>query len=698
MSFWLLVLSSLTLTTQAEETVVLDAISVRGNKEGKRLDESVESIAVLKEPFLNAPSRENSIEVLNAVPNVQVNKNGESFSIRGINNTGVTGFQKDNLASILIDDVFQSDLALRAGSFDLWDTDSIEVLRGPQSTNQGVNSLAGSVLLFHRKPVFENEGMAKIGGANYGGREFGLVSNHRLFGEKTGVRLLYNREQSSGYSKNATTGNKEAGREEHDKASVDALHEFSNGGKLRAFWKYHRNETGSSYVQSVDPFRYELFEDVNQVNKVDNHQVSTQYSHPFGANSSLETTLAYSTARERNTSDADNGPSNRAGTRKEHHDDDFVSVESRFVTQTERVKNAVGVHTHFYRLTDDYDFNLLYPVGTSSTPVALDQIVKRYRTTFSIFDTIQYQFNEMHSIQAGGRLEYVKNKYGTSVSARRTQNLGASTNSSVDAYLNRVSGSYSGANSNFLFLPKLGYTWSLDDHHIGLTYTRAYRTGGVAINRSRAQAIEYEPEFTNNYELSHKWANRDLSFHTNFFYTDWRKQQVQVQLTNDFYDTQVANASRSRVYGGEFETEWKLNPVHSFSYGVGYTQTKFEEFVSGTTNYRGKQFPFAANWTSRFTYSVRPLENFTYTTLLRGVGRSYTNAENTRTAPSQLYLDLAAQYGWNDWLFEAYSNNVLNRQYLVFNGAPTSTTSPYQANLHQTNAPREIGVRVTYLW
>ena len=45
--------------------------------------------------------------------NVQVNRDnkGDTFSIRGIKNTGVAGYQKDNLASIMVDDVFQTDLA-----------------------------------------------------------------------------------------------------------------------------------------------------------------------------------------------------------------------------------------------------------------------------------------------------------------------------------------------------------------------------------------------------------------------------------------------------------------------------------------------------------------------------------------------------------------------------------------------------------
>lgn len=98
--------------------------------------------------------------MLNGLGNVQTqsDKNGDTFSIRGVSDMGVTGYQKDNLSSIIADDIFQTPLAIRAGSFENWDLEQIELYRGPQSTTQGVNSLAGSILLYHTTPTNANEG------------------------------------------------------------------------------------------------------------------------------------------------------------------------------------------------------------------------------------------------------------------------------------------------------------------------------------------------------------------------------------------------------------------------------------------------------------------------------------------------------------------------------------------------------------
>src|SRR5690606_30926068 len=124
----------------------INVTEVRGNKDDKSFAKSNDSISILKPKNLNRGDLQNSIQLLNGFANVQTqsDRGGETFSIRGISDMGVTGVQKDNLASILVDDVFQSTLAVRAGAFENWDLESVEIHRGSQSTTQGVNSLAGN--------------------------------------------------------------------------------------------------------------------------------------------------------------------------------------------------------------------------------------------------------------------------------------------------------------------------------------------------------------------------------------------------------------------------------------------------------------------------------------------------------------------------------------------------------------------------
>lgn len=62
------------------------------------------------------------------------------------------------LSSIYVDGVALTPQSARRGPTRAWDLATIDVLRGPQSTLRGKNSLAGAVIIETKDPVFEHEG------------------------------------------------------------------------------------------------------------------------------------------------------------------------------------------------------------------------------------------------------------------------------------------------------------------------------------------------------------------------------------------------------------------------------------------------------------------------------------------------------------------------------------------------------------
>ncbi len=694
-----LALSFFAAASHANQVITLETIKVSGTKEEKNYFENPESISILQENELPGTGRENNLQILNAVPNVEVNKNGESFSIRGINNTGVTGFQKDNLSSIVIDDLFQTDLAIQSGSFDLWDMERVEILRGAQSTSQGVNSLAGTVLLNHYRPRFVNEGGAKLGLGTFWHREAGVFANQVLIPSKLSLRGSYGKEINNGYITNVTTNNDHWGRWNKDRARLGLLVSLSEKDSITLDGKFNRNDQGGTYTQGADAFKYEVAENQDFKTTTKGFQFGSTYSRILNDQLKNSLLVGYSRSDQDSSSDADGTTQNTAGLRLETHDDHYASAENRLNFKNENLSNLLGLHAHDFNLSDFYDFNLLFPLAaTISTPVAVKQGVDRTRRTLALFDSFTYRLVGPHSIVGGARAEYVHSRYGTSVSGQRTRDLGAATNTAVDTYISQISGSYEGSRSNLVVLPKLGYTFATDRHFAGLIYTRGYRTAGVSINRRRASAVEYDPEFTNNYEASYKYLGDAIQISSNLFYIDWRDQQVQVQLSNDFYDSQVQNAAKSQVYGAELEGKVTLGSKHFSSLGVGYADTKFNEFTTRSGSYEGKQFPFASKWTGRISHEYKLTDSLSFLAVLRYLSDSYSNAENTRKSERQFYLNLSTKYSMREWFVEGYVNNALNGQYRIFDGTPTNPASPYQASYHQTSLPREFGVRVSYYW
>ncbi len=687
------------------ESYEIDSIVIKGSKEKKKYKETTSSITIVKDDTFKEGIKDTSISVLNGQANVQVNRDskGETFTIRGIKNTGVTGYQRDNLASIIVDDIFQTDLAIKAGSFDLWDMGSIEIHRGAQSTTQGFNSLAGVVLLDHNEPTFFTEGKLKLGYASFNRKEFGVSSNQEIIPGKMTSRFSYNKEVGDGFVNNVTTNNKKIGNKNRDNLNAKVLYQVSPDDKLLFDVKVMRNKSGSNYVQGENPFFRQVSEDVDLLSRVNNQQGSVRFLKNINENLSNTAILSYSQSSLKEQSDADGAPANLAGLRLEDHEDRFYGLENLFYFKNDKINNMLGLNISNYTLLEHHDFNLLFPISGSTIPVGVIQDSKNIRTILSVFNSFNIDLKDKHSFNLGGRVEYSVNKYGTSVVATRTASTGnASANNQVDNYLKKSSGSYGDKDANFIFLPKLGYIFHMNKNHFGVAYTEAYRSGGLSINRSRATPVSYEPEKTNNYELSHKYENSSFNVATNLFYTNWKHQQVSVRLSNDFYDTQIENASRSEVYGAEFQSHYFLTETQTVSLNAGYVHTGFVDFKKSGFNYTGKEFPNAPNVTALINYRLMLNDHWSLGTTGRFLGKSYSNAENTREISDQFYFDTNIQYGISNYSIELYIKNIFDKEYVIYDGSPsaalTSASGTYNVKYYQINTPRELGFRLSYFW
>jgi iron complex outermembrane receptor protein len=128
------------------------------------------------------------------IPNASIRQQG-SFSgptpqvgMRGVSTTDFI-FTSDPGVGVYIDDVYQG--SLTGSAIDLLDLERIEVLRGPQGTLFGKNSLGGAIRLISKEPAGDDSGMLELtyGSSNRldmkGSYDFALAEN--LFMRITGV-------------------------------------------------------------------------------------------------------------------------------------------------------------------------------------------------------------------------------------------------------------------------------------------------------------------------------------------------------------------------------------------------------------------------------------------------------------------------------------------------------------------------------
>ncbi len=146
----------------------------------------------------------NVADLTSVVPNAQFRRvqgafgPGVSSFIRGIG-SGDTGLAGEPAVAFYIDDVYYP--VLLGANFDLLDVDHIEVLRGPQGTLFGRNSLAGALNIVGRQPsITETTGYAEMTVGQFERREVRAGFNLPL-GANAAVMMSGLSKQRQGYVK-----------------------------------------------------------------------------------------------------------------------------------------------------------------------------------------------------------------------------------------------------------------------------------------------------------------------------------------------------------------------------------------------------------------------------------------------------------------------------------------------------------------
>lgn len=156
---------------QADDGSGLGDIVVTAQFRATNVQDTPVAITAVSAEMLQRRSQTNISQIAAQAPNVTMKAQagvwGPSIStnIRGIGGTIDPHPAFSPGVGMYIDDVFYTSTV--GAVFDLLDLDRIEILRGPQGTNAGANSIGGAVKLYTRKPNGEG-GYAE---ATYGSRD-----------------------------------------------------------------------------------------------------------------------------------------------------------------------------------------------------------------------------------------------------------------------------------------------------------------------------------------------------------------------------------------------------------------------------------------------------------------------------------------------------------------------------------------------
>ena len=190
------------LNINAQSFDALEEVVVTAQKKEENLQETPIAITAITESAIDDLDIANVVDLAGMAPNVHIintpsNNTAATIAMRG----GVTinpAITWEPTVGMYLDGVY---LGKGQGSiFDVVDLERVEILRGPQGTLYGRNTLGGAINLISKKP--SGEGMsAKVTIGNYGLKQSQLIADYEA-GDDMFVKLVVNSKKRGGYVNN----------------------------------------------------------------------------------------------------------------------------------------------------------------------------------------------------------------------------------------------------------------------------------------------------------------------------------------------------------------------------------------------------------------------------------------------------------------------------------------------------------------
>lgn len=537
-----------------ETGILLEGIVVTGELLDRSLSKTGNSVVILDEKELNEKAGVESVrDALGTVPNVSViTGTAKAPTIRGVDGTGpaenANAFFAGSRARLnwQIDGRPASYNEVVFGDFGIWDLDRIEILRGPQSTLVGRNSIAGTVIVKTKDPTFEKESAFQAAAGNYNQRRASAMINAPIINNFLALRL------TADWQGKSSSVNYEPFANISDPGEIEAL---SFRGKLLLLPRIGIDTrllltfAHQKYKSPQGEIVVRPFED--RISNFSRQPVHKPSSKSIGAE--FETTLANNLKLEASMSATDFSFKREAGTSEAKIDKEEFVFEPRLrYKNSDGYQGVLGIH---YFLADQNEYiNFIN-----------DNNFKDKTDTFAVYAEGVIPLTEKIDMSLGLRYEREKR--------------------------DREGGDDAGAIINIAqketyeaLLPKLGFTWS-PDHSTswGVQVSRGYNAGGGGVASSFPSPFpltpyEYTPEYVWTYELfgRQKFSGNRIQTTQNIFFSDYKDMQLPFDLTPDDSRDEafvVRNADKVITYGAEFGIKAEVTDKLTLDGGLGLLWT-----------------------------------------------------------------------------------------------------------------------------
>lgn len=591
-------------TAEAEdvgEEALIEEIIVTAQKRSESLQDVPVSITALSSDTLNSIGAVGLHDIEYATPNLNFGDGARQvrgyISIRGVGDES-RNIGTEVRAGVYVDGVYLG--RSQSVNSSLLDVERVEVLRGPQGTLFGKNTVSGAINITTQKPYAEFGGWASLGTGNYGLLDakgsINIPFTDRFYGSVSMQSL-----SRDGYIDNIFLDTE---LNERDLTSWRAQLLFIPMDNLEIRLSFDGltediDSTGEVALGGAGdmgghffaPDPREVAFDLDTFEKRDLSGTALHIDYEFNSGFTLSSITALRNAEFSEVSEEDYAPYFVASS-DFNEDSDQLTQEFRLISPNyDNFDYVVGL----YYFDQDASTTRSASLGPAATGGPILSAITPGTTnaeSYAAYFHGNYRFTDRFALTGG--LRYTSEKKNINYSI--IDQTGFFT-TIIDFQDSRKDNEWS---------PKIGLNFDMnDDVMLYVSYSEGFKSGGWNADFiTTVEQIAFDPEFATNYEFGMKssWLNQRLRLNGALFHTEYDDYQVFqfVQTSGSGTIFTLTNAGEVTAEGLELELTVAATSNLLFTAALGLVDASFDTFKDGGgpgIDYDGNTLPYAPDTT-----------------------------------------------------------------------------------------------------
>ncbi len=656
------------LNVNANEKTDYEKVEVKGTR-AESLKLTKPDTHTFSSEDLSDQSLRHTDDVWNLIPNLSTSGGSNRtryIQIRGIGERSEYDSVPTNSVGFYYDHI---DLSGTGGVSTTFDTDRIEVLKGPQSYLYGDSSIGGNILIKSSSP----EDSQTTFNASAGSQSHHTLSAqvNRPFTENLSLKLGVQRHKSDGFYNNTFLNKHTSNQNEVffnsgatfniGKTYINSRHIYAKQKNGYDVWNAystnfdtstdkpgqdHQTTQGHSLEVTVPVAKGSV---LTLINSISNSDILYSYDEDWGNNVFWNQLPGHNSNYDYNKS----------------YEREKQNFHTKAIFQKTFSSLLWSAGIHYYERKENAEI-ISYKNSAVKDSLNTDYSSKNA----ALFTSVEKNLNSKIKLNAALRFEGQRLTYQDS-----------------SLFSDKVNSDLFGFNTSVSYI-------LTKQQDLKLTVSRGFKGAGLnADTNLNDDQKKYNPESLINYELSWTGLSKFLDYQVNLFYMNRDNQQISASAQNNPLDPSdftifTDNASRSENYGLEVNTLLLPTSKINLQFSAGLLKAKFKRYSREGIKYDGRDLAHAPDYTYSVVLNYKPTKKLQLSLTGSEKGSFYFSNSHDQKSKPYFLLSSSISYKFsNSVTLSAWGKNLLDKQYATRGFYFPNRPPNWESELYTQNGP-----------